>query len=520
MEVAQQVRQRGQVEHVAQALAVGLEDDREAGEVTRHLEQALRLQPLLPERRALAGVGARDQQRAGGVLAEAGAEQGRAGELADDQVLELVGLDQDEVGGRRLVGVGEVDDDAVVGPDRVGLEVALGADLGGEGEAPGGVDAAAVGGEDAEAPVADLVAEALDHDRLVGGDDAGRRLLLAQVGDEVLGGAAVEVVLGGQLGRLARDRLAGEGADRPAQLGRAADPVALPEGDRARGAGGRGDDDPVAGDLLDPPGGGAEQEGLAGAGLVDHLLVELADPAAVGQVDAVEAAVGDRAGVGDDQLAGAFAAVHRAGGAVPDDPRAQLGEAVGGVAAVEHVEHVLQLLAGEVVEGLGGGDQALDLVDLPLVQRRHRDQVLGEHVERVLRDHRLLDLPFAHAAGRPPRTRAGRRGTWGRCGHWRPRPRPWPARPIRCRPRVTDFGDSTWITRSTAPMSIPSSREEVATRQGSWPDLSISSTTVRSSWDREPWWARAISSIAAGPAGPAHSRPAEADLERPTSGAS
>ena len=42
---------------------------------------------------------------------------------------------------------------------------------------------------------------------------------------------------------------------------------------------------------------------------------------------------------------------------------------------------------------------ALDLVDLPLVERRHRDQVLGEHVERVLRDHRLLDRPFAHPLG-------------------------------------------------------------------------------------------------------------------------
>ena len=196
--------------------------------------------------------------------------------------------------------------------------------LAGQGQAPGGVDAAAEGREDAEAPVADLVAEALDHDRLVGGDDAGRRLLLAQVGDEVVGGARVEVVLGGQLGRLARDRLAGEGADRPAQLGRAADPVALPEGDGAGGAGGRGDDHPVAGDLLDPPGGRAEQEGLAGAGLVDHLLVELADPAAVGQVDAVEAAVGDRAGVGDDQLAGAFAAVH---GAARCGPRRSAGAA-------------------------------------------------------------------------------------------------------------------------------------------------------------------------------------------------
>ena len=69
-------------------------------------------------------------------------------------------------------------------------------------------------------------------------------------------------------------------------------------------------------------------------------------------MDAVEAAVGDRAGVGDDQLAGAFAAVDRALGAVPDDPRPQLGEAVGGVAAVEHVEDVLELLAGELGERL------------------------------------------------------------------------------------------------------------------------------------------------------------------------
>src|SRR5215216_4163553 len=57
-------------------------------------------------------------------------------------------------------------------------------------------------------------------------------------------------------------------------------------------------------------------------------------------------------------------------------------------------------------------------------------------------------------------------------GKTRPREtdaRSWPARPTRCSPRATDFGDSTWITRSTAPMSIPSSSEEVATRQGIWP---------------------------------------------------
>ena len=113
----------------------------------------------------------------------------------------------------------------------------------------------------------------------------------------------------------------------------------------------------------------------------------------------VEAAIRDRAGVGDGQLAGARAPAHRPLGAVPDDPGAQLGEALGGIAPVEHVEDVLELLAGELGEGLRAADELLDLVDLPLVEGGHRDQVLGEHVERVLRDHRLLDLARAHPAG-------------------------------------------------------------------------------------------------------------------------
>ncbi len=74
---------------------------------------------------------------------------------------------------------------------------------------------------------------------------------------------------------------------------------------------------------------------------------------------------------------------------------------------------------------------------------------------------------------------------------------------MRCRPAVTDFGDSTWITRSTAPMSMPSSSEEVATRQGSSPDLRRSSTTSRSSRASDPWWALAIA--AGSPSSPASS---------------
>ena len=84
-------------------------------------------------------------------------------------------------------------------------------------------------------------------------------------------------------------------------------------------------------------------------------------------------------------------------------------------------------------------------------------------------------------------------------GKIRPRdgsPTEWPARPIRCSPLATEPGDSTWMTRSTAPISIPSSSEDVATMPRSVPDFRASSTSSRCSRASEPWWARAIVSSA------------------------
>ncbi len=72
----------------------------------------------------------------------------------------------------------------------------------------------------------------------------------------------------------------------------------------------------------------------------------------------------------------------------------------------------------------------------------------------------------------------------------------WPARPTRWRPRATLVGLSTWMTRSTAPMSMPSSRLEVATSAGSRPALSSSSMKTRCSRATLPWWARTSSSPA------------------------
>ena len=104
--------------------------------------------------------------------------------------------------------------------------------------------------------------------------------------------------LGGRVGDLAQER-----AERAAELDRAARRVALPERHPADLAGRRGDQHPVVGDVLDAPGRRAEQEHVADPRLVDHLLVELADPPARalagGQEDAEQAAVGDGAAAGD-----------------------------------------------------------------------------------------------------------------------------------------------------------------------------------------------------------------------------
>ena len=83
-------------------------------------------------------------------------------------------------------------------------------------------------------------------------------------------------------------------------------------------------------------------------------------------------------------------------GAVPDDPRPQLRELVGRIPPREHVEHVLELLAGQLGERVRAPDQVVEVVDGDLLVRADRDDLLRQHVERVARDRGLLDRALAH----------------------------------------------------------------------------------------------------------------------------
>ena len=85
----------------------------------------------------------------------------------------------------------------------------------------------------------------------------------------------------------------------------------MPEGHFAGLAGSGRDQDAVVGDFVDAPGGSAEDEDFADARFEDHFLVELADAdglfVVTGEKDAVEAAIGDGAGVEDGEALRAFA---------------------------------------------------------------------------------------------------------------------------------------------------------------------------------------------------------------------
>ena len=184
---------------------------------------------------------------------------------------------------------------------------------------------------------------------------------------------------------------------RPSSSGRPG-PVALPKRG-LRGFARRGrDDDPIDGDLLDPPRRRAEHEALADPALVDHLLVELADPPAVGQENAEESAVGDRAAALHRDALRALAAADPALDPVPDHPRPQAAEAIGRIAAGEHVERLAERVLGELGEVRAPAHERVQVVDVPLVDRAAGDDLLREHVERVARVAHLLDEPLAHAA--------------------------------------------------------------------------------------------------------------------------
>ncbi len=230
------------------------------------------------------------------------------------------------------------------------------------------------------------------------------------------------------------------------------------------------------------------------ARLVDHLLVELADAAAaVDQEDAEEAAVGDRAGVRDREPPRALRPRDHAGRAVPDDPRPQLGELVGRVAAGEHVEHVLELRHGtRSAKGYAPRTSSCSVDDRDLLVSADRDDLLGEHVERVARDLRLLDLAAAHRARDDRRLeQVGAELREDAALRDRRRARDRRGRPAAGRARPTSGSRPGSRGR---PRPCRSRARATTSRRGTGcgPPSGLPRSSTRCSRASEPWWARAM----------------------------
>ena len=140
------------------------------------------------------------------------------------------------------------------------------------------MDAAAERREQADAPVTDLVDASLDDNVTVIGDGAGGGLVV-EIPKQDFGRMDIEIVLADETidrgGPRHRTQVAHEAADCVSELDWAARLVAVPERHLAWFAGSGRDEDAVVRNLVDPPRGGAEREGLAGMRFEDHLLVEL-----------------------------------------------------------------------------------------------------------------------------------------------------------------------------------------------------------------------------------------------------
>ena len=374
-----------------------------------HGEQVGGALALRPERAAAARVPPRQEKGPRGVLAKARREERGLAEVPHDDVLDLVGRRKEQRRVGRLVGLRDPEHHAVVGPDRLDVGGARLLQPREHGRGPGGMDPRAPGRQDADPPVADLVDVPLDDERAVARHLPRRLPLVAQIRHEIRRGPGIEAVPVPQaplrVGALRRRQLAGQLADRRAELRGPTRPVAVPEGHLPGKAGRRRHEDAVVGDLVDPPGGGAEHEDVAGLRLEHHLLVELADPETPARVPArqehaVETPVRDRPRVDDRDPPRPLARAHLAANPIPGDAGPKLRELVRGIAAREHVEHALEGRPGKLGERRRAPHQAIEVLDAVRLGRDDRDDLLRQHVERVARIGRLLDPALGHARGR------------------------------------------------------------------------------------------------------------------------
>ena len=138
--------------------------------------------------------------------------------------------------------------------------------------------------------------------------------------------------------------------------------------------------------------------------------------------------------------------------------------------------------ASSVAERRRAPVQREQLVLAPFLQRDLGDDLLRQHVERLARQRDAVELAARDASSSAAQSHSSSRDSGKRRPFGVP-PTAWPERPTRCRKAAIERVEPSWHTRSTSPMSMPSSSDAVATSARSSPRLSRCSASSRCSRD-------------------------------------
>ena len=141
-------------------------------------------------------------------------------------------------------------------------------------------------------------------------------------------------------------------------------------------------------DFRDPPAGRTQSEHVTHAGLVNHLLIELANAPGTDFLPGSEehpehAAVRDRAATGDSQSLRPRAGGQRSGGRVIDHTRLQVREVRGRIMSADQLNHTIEGIPWQRGEGIGAAHGSPPILDAKIAGREVSVRLGGRHPRRL-----------------------------------------------------------------------------------------------------------------------------------------
>ena len=196
--------------------------------------------------------------------------------------------------------------------------------------------------------------------------------------------------------------------------------------------------------------------------------------------------VGDRAAGGERGQPRAAPAAQHAVDRVAMDQRAAPA-AAGGEAFGQHAHDGVEVVARQVAIRPGAAQPARTARPRPIPARADLgDDLLRQHVERLRAECVSRSSSPRRTRRAAPRIRPARRATAGTAAPWACRRPRGPSGRRAAGSVAIERGEPSWQTRSTSPMSMPSSSEAVATSAFSSPRFSRCSASRRCSFARLP----------------------------------